>query len=165
MVFPQHPHFSLPADIQPEPEPEPEPEPQSPSSHKRPEDTQSGVGQVGFSCWRQCRCAASSLESIAPHSGQSTVDRCGLALHDVVMCRCWSCRREKVLSQYSHGCRFPRAFFLAPVPPPRRRLPGRRGGLPLDAGVDTGAEGDGDGDEKVGAGADVGVDVGVEAGA
>lgn len=73
--------------------------PPTQSSQLRRLDAHSGVGHLGFSCWRQCRCAASNLERIDPHSGHSTVSRRGLALHDVVVCRSRSCLREKVLWQ------------------------------------------------------------------
>ena len=70
---------------------------------------QSGASHDGFSCPRQCRCAASSLDSTEPHSGHSTPALSGLAAQDVAMCRWASCTREKVLAQYSHCVRFVRA--------------------------------------------------------
>ena len=79
---------------------------------------QSGASHDGFSCPRQCRCAASSLDSTEPHSGHSMPDLSGLAAQDVATCRWASCTREKVLAQYSHGVRFVRAGVV--------RLRGRR---------------------------------------
>ena len=79
---------------------------------------QSGGSHDGFSCPRQCRCAASSLDSTEPHSGHSMPALSGLAAQDVAMCRRASCTREKVLLQYSHGVRFVRAGVV--------RLRGRR---------------------------------------
>ena len=136
-----------------------------------PADTHSGGAHDGFSCPRQCRCAASRRDRIAPHSGQSTVERFGLALHDVALCRCWSCSRENVLSQYSHGKRF-LGFDLERAAAARRRLlVARRFGVRVgaageDAEVDADAvEGEGEAGGGVGtrSGIGTGANVGVEA--
>jgi hypothetical protein len=118
------------------------------------DDTHSGGAHDGFSCPRQWRCAASRRDKIAPHSGQSMVDRFGLALHDVVLCRSLSCSRENVLVQYSHGNRF---FDLEErAAAARRRLPvARRVGVRREAGADAreaGEDVDVDADAKDGEG-------------
>ena len=59
----------------------------------------SGASQLGFSCPRQCRCAASSLDSTEPHSGHCTPIFSGFAVQDVAMWRWASCTRENVLVQ------------------------------------------------------------------
>lgn len=133
-------------------------------------DTQSGGSHLGFPCPRQCLCAASSLDSTAPHSGHTTPERFMLASQDVELCRCWSCRRVNVLPQlYSHGWRLvrpPPPEEEVPPPPLRRYLARRRDrAVKVEAEVEAGegegkdaAEVDGE-DGKDGAGAATGVGV------